>query len=98
MGRSRAEFLVSVTPPINPFLIHCVLTHVKEAMYAASKAYRGWGFSDYWYDRYVYLTCTDYSRQKDCSSGKVVAFYSSTHDKKYPLVTFCSPFFDRPDR
>lgn len=67
-------------------------------MYAASQAYRGWGLSDWWNDRYVHLSCIDESKNKDCSSGNVVAFYSSTHDKGYPLITFCDPFFDRPDR
>jgi hypothetical protein len=63
-------------------------------MYNAAQAYPGWGISDYFYGRYVFLSCID--EDGDCASGKVVAYYSSDRKYKYPLVVFCEPFFSSP--
>lgn len=61
----------------------------------ASYAFRGWGWSDWWNKRYVQLNC-DESLSKSCALGNVLAVTSNYNkDFKYPLITFCSIYFDK---
>lgn len=68
---------------------------VFDAMFNAARAYTGWGLDDWWNDRYVFLSCINEHNDEMCANGKATAYY--TPDKKYgyPLVIFCSAFFDK---
>jgi len=63
----------------------------KDTIYNATYAYRGWGWSDYFADRYVTLDCTDPNK----SCGEDYAFFSpkSKTPGNYPMITFCQPWF-----
>ena len=59
----------------------------------ASYANRGWGWSDWWSDRYIELNC-DRSLTPSCAIGYVLAVTgNSNNDFGYPLITFCEPYF-----
>ena len=59
----------------------------------ASYAYRGWGWSDWWSNRYVELNC-DGSLTTSCAKGNVLAATSNNNkDFGYPLITFCDLYF-----
>lgn len=66
-----------------------------DTMYKASQAYRGWGLSDWWNNRYVTLSCKDID--KECEKTSVA--YTSRKEQKsgYPLIVFCGAFFDKLD-
>ncbi|KAI9847632.1 MAG: hypothetical protein M1837_002206 [Sclerophora amabilis] len=63
-----------------------------DSMYKAGDAYPGWGFSDWWHNRYVALSCLD--PKGICKSGKYGAYFDTANrDYGYPLVEFCPEFF-----
>lgn len=60
----------------------------------ASLAYPGWGVGDWWYNRYVILSCRDAEKQCDSpgpDGGTVAAYYSPNY--LYPAVHFCNAYF-----
>lgn len=71
-------------------------------MFNAAQAYRGWGLSDYFAGRYVYLSCNNEDDDRACASGgkypngNAIAYFSSKRTYGYPLVVFCDPFFNSP--
>ncbi|KAI9749029.1 MAG: hypothetical protein M4579_007031 [Chaenotheca gracillima] len=64
-----------------------------DTMLKASNAYPGWGYSDWWKDRYVALSCIEAPNTKSCD-GTTPAYFSHRHDYGYPLVVFCPEFFN----
>jgi hypothetical protein len=62
-------------------------------MFNAARAYPGWGFSDWWKNRYVFLSCIDELQSKPCGLGPVNAYYTPDKRYGYPLVVFCPRFF-----
>ncbi|KAI0399268.1 hypothetical protein F4802DRAFT_612495 [Xylaria palmicola] len=53
----------------------------------SSEAYRGWGWSDWWSDRYVTVTC------KVDKCGTSPAWTRNDENQKYPLINYCPTFF-----
>lgn len=64
--------------------------HILRTLVLSSEAYRGWGISDYWNERYVTVTCND--PDNDCLSTSV-AYTSTGSSLKYPRINYCPPFF-----
>jgi hypothetical protein len=62
-------------------------------MFNAARAYPGWGFSDWWKNRYVFLSCIDELQSKPGGLGPVNAYYTPDKRYGYPLVVFCPRFF-----
>lgn len=56
----------------------------------ATLAYRGLGWSDWWNDRYVTISCNDL--KNNCKGATGAYTYKGANDK-YPTIVYCSPFF-----
>ena len=57
----------------------------------ATLAYRGIGWSDWWNNRYVSISCTNL--KNNCKFGTAAYTYKGTNDK-YPTIVYCGPFFE----
>jgi hypothetical protein len=64
--------------------------HILRTVLLSGSAYRGWGWSDYWNDRYVTVTCNDPAN--DCGPSSP-AYTSNDETRKYPLINYCPTFF-----
>ena len=64
-------------------------------MLNAARAYPGCGLSDWWYNRYVNLSCVDEPPKESCKSGTFFAYLSPTKDYPYPLVVFRPVWFNK---
>lgn len=64
--------------------------HILRTLVLSSQAYRGWGWSDYWNDRYVTVTCND--PKNDCGLTSP-AYTVNDESQKYPLINYCQTFF-----
>jgi len=63
-----------------------------DTLFRGSVAYRGTGLSDWWYDRYVSVSCQDFFG--DCSQGLFAGYTDNSKTKsKYPLIVYCPAFF-----
>lgn len=58
--------------------------------FRATLAYRGIGWSDWWNDRYVSISCTDL--QRSCATGTGAYTYNAKADQ-YPTIVYCNLFF-----
>lgn len=59
--------------------------------FRATLAYRGVGWSDWWNNRYVTISCNDLKRH--CGAGAVAAYTYNNKADKYPTIVYCSLFF-----
>lgn len=66
------------------------------ALSRASYAYRGYGWADWWYNRWVVLNCDESVVGKRCNSDTYAVTSNKNKNFGYPLITFCSPFWDEP--
>jgi hypothetical protein len=64
--------------------------HILRTILLSSDAYRGWGLSDWWNDRYVTVTCND--PKTDCGTSSP-AYTVNDENEKYPLINYCPTFF-----
>jgi len=60
-----------------------------DTLYRATQTYRGSGWSDWWNERYVTVTCTDLLQ----SCGTSPAYTITHNGDKYPTIVFCPTFF-----
>lgn len=65
--------------------------HILRTLVLSSQAYRGWGWSDYWNDRYVTVTCNDPAHA--CRPTSPAYTISKSNSLKYPLINYCPVFF-----
>ncbi|KAI1125564.1 hypothetical protein F5Y10DRAFT_294542 [Nemania abortiva] len=63
--------------------------HILRTLVLASEAYPGWGWSDYWNNRYVTITCGD--PKNECGTGP--AYYINDESLKFPYINYCPTFF-----
>ena len=59
-------------------------------LYRASVAESGWGLSDWWYDRYVNVTCSDPTGGCDPNTP---AYVPKRNTGRYPIINYCPAFF-----
>ncbi|KAI0096948.1 hypothetical protein GGR51DRAFT_578522 [Nemania sp. FL0031] len=60
---------------------------VLRTLVLSSAAYRGWGLSDWWSDRYVTVTCID----RNC--GTSPGWTRNNESERYPQINYCPTFF-----
>ncbi|KAI0455002.1 hypothetical protein F5B21DRAFT_219438 [Xylaria acuta] len=64
--------------------------HILRTLFLSSAAYRGWGLSDWWNDRYVTVTCND---PKGACGSTSPAYTNNDKSQRYPLINYCPTFF-----
>ena len=64
-----------------------------DTLIRATATYRGWGWSDWWNDRYVDVHCDDPA--KACSDSSAAYTYTpDAADGKHPRVVYCPAYFN----
>ena len=61
---------------------------IVNTFYRATQTYRGFGWSDWWYNRYVDVGC-DFNNS--CPAGR---FAWTESNGTYPRMKYCKPYFD----
>lgn len=61
-----------------------------DTFYRATTTYRGWGLSDWWYQRYVQVGCDDVAGA--CQGSEAYTYQRG--GKFFPYIVYCPRFFD----
>ena len=71
-------------------------TKIFTTVQRATEANPGWGWSDWWNDRYVYLMCDRSDIKEEVCFGNKSVAYTKTSDVSlgYPIIHFCPVYFD----
>ena len=68
---------------------------VYDTFFRATQATRGWGWSDWWNNRYINMHCNDIEKEKGkpgCRTNGVAYTYTPEEAGKYPDIVFCPHF------
>lgn len=71
--------------------------YIFDTFYRATKSYRGWGFSDWWYNRYIQINCGQPGQDDDDCYRTYAYTDLRNKGRAIPSITYCPLFFENLD-